>query len=242
MAKSPLVPGVFVTGTSTGVGMTVVAGAIAQLARQKHKRVGVFKPIAVGCPRRIREGLASPDAEFLAHCADCPFDMPTISPVRYAQTMVPAMAAEVERRPVDLDAIRENLARIAAGSDVMIVEGVGGLGVPIADKLREASLAVEFGWPIVVVAPPGGGTVNQSLLSVREAKTVGLKVAAVVLNRYRPDDATLAEERNPDAAARFGRISVYVVPEDEATRPSAGRLGKAVLDAVRQISLPGIIR
>jgi dethiobiotin synthetase len=242
MAKSPQISGVFVTGTSTGVGMTVVAGAVARLARQKHKRVGVFKPIAVGCPRRIREGLASPDAEFLAHCADCPFDMPTISPVRYAQMMVPAMAAQVERRPVDLDAIRESLGRIVAGSEVMIVEGVGGLAVPITEKLREASLAVEFGWPIVLVAPPGGGTVNQALLSIREAKSAGLKIAAVVLNRYRPDDATLAEERNPDATARFGRVPVYVVPEDEATRPLEGRLGKAVLDAVRQISLPGLIR
>lgn len=241
MSRKPTIPGVFVTATESKAGMTVVAGAIAHLAARSHRRVGVFKPIATGCPRRVREGLASPDGEFLAHCADSPFDMPTVSPVRYGQSMVPAMAAERARRPVDLEAVRRCLARIVAGSNVVVVEGVGGLAVPITDKLREADLAAEFGWPIVIVAPAGGGTVNQALLTLGAAKSAGLKVAAVVLNRYRPDDATLAEERNPDVIARFGRVATLAVPEDHHTHPERGQLGAAVIAAVKQLTLPKVL-
>jgi dethiobiotin synthetase len=241
MTRKPPIPGVFVTGTHSQVGSTVVAGAIAHLAARRHRRVGVFKPIAIGCPRRVREGLTSPDAEFLAHCADCRFDLPTICPVRYHRTMAPAAAAQQEHRPVDLDAIRLCLQRIVGGSDIVIVEGAGGLAVPITDELREADLAAEFGWPVVLVAPAGGGTVNQSLLSLASAKAAGLKMAAVVLNRYRPNDATLAEENNPDVIAQYGRVPTLPVPEDPHTDPSRGRLGDAVIDAVQQLSLPNIL-
>src|SRR4051812_17751728 len=126
-------PGFFVTGTDTGVGKTVVAGAIADWFRRRHRRVGVLKPLATGCLHR-REGLVSEDAEFLAHCADARFPLDVICPVRYAEPLAPAVAAERAGRSVDWDAVQRSLRIIEAGSDVLIVEGVGGGRGPPAGK------------------------------------------------------------------------------------------------------------
>jgi len=106
--------GWFVTGTDTGVGKTMVAGALALLLRQAGRRVGVFKPVATGCRRDPRLGLVSEDAEFLAHCAEAREDLATIYPVRYAGDLSPMVAAEWSRRPIDWPAIEDSWTRIRA--------------------------------------------------------------------------------------------------------------------------------
>src|SRR5918993_118846 len=127
------VPGLLVTGTDTGVGKTLVAAAIADWFRRRGRRVGVLKPCATGCVRR-REGLVSEDAEFLAHHADARFPLDVICPQRYAEPLAPSVAAERAKLPVDWDAVARSLRMIEAGSDVMIVEGVGGIMVPLDAK------------------------------------------------------------------------------------------------------------
>src|SRR5687767_15999045 len=94
------VAGWFVTGTDTGVGKTVIAGALAWLLREQGRRVGVFKPVATGCRRDVRLGLVSEDAEFLAHCAESQHNLETINPVRYAGELAPMVAAENKGRPI----------------------------------------------------------------------------------------------------------------------------------------------
>ena len=125
MLPDVAIPGLLITGTDTGVGKTVVAGAIADWFRRRHQRVGVLKPIATGCEHR-REGLVSEDAEFLAHCADARFPLDVIGPQRYAEPLAPAVAAERANQPVDWEAVQRSMQMIENGSDVMIVEGVGG--------------------------------------------------------------------------------------------------------------------
>ena len=90
------IPGLFITGTDTDVGKTVVAGAIAAWFRKQGSRVAVLKPIATGCERR-REGLVSTDAEFLAHCADSPHPLDVVCPQRFAEPLAPSVAAERAR-------------------------------------------------------------------------------------------------------------------------------------------------
>src|SRR5271154_5156396 len=127
------IPGLFVTATDTEVGKTVVAGAIAEYLRRGGKRVAVCKPVATGCPRR-REGLVSEDAEFLAACADARHPLDVICPQRFAEPLAPAVAAARAKKPVDESAIDAAIAEMSAVSDIMILEGVGGLLVPIADN------------------------------------------------------------------------------------------------------------
>src|SRR3954471_2351675 len=130
MLRPPTIPGLFITGTDTGVGKTLVAGAIADWFRRRHQCVGVLKPVATGCVHR-REGLVSEDAEFLAHCADSRFPLDVICPQRYSEPLAPAVAAERATQPLDWDAVQRSIRMIERGSDVLIVEGVGGAMVPL---------------------------------------------------------------------------------------------------------------
>src|SRR5438477_5841316 len=130
MLRAVSIPGLFVTGTDTGVGKTLVAGAIADYFRRRRFRVAACKPCATGCVRR-REGLVSEDAEFLAHCGDAPGPLDLICPQRYVEPLAPAIAAERARQPVDWQAIDLALDEICDESDVIVVEGVGGLMVPL---------------------------------------------------------------------------------------------------------------
>src|SRR5437763_16941425 len=114
-------PGLFVTGTDTGVGKTVVAGAVADWFRRRGFRVAVLKPVATGCVRR-REGLVSEDAEFLANCADARHPLDLICPQRYVEPLAPAVAAERAGKPLDWAAVQRSINLMAADSEVLIVE------------------------------------------------------------------------------------------------------------------------
>src|SRR5437764_11294047 len=138
------IPGLFITGTDTEVGKTVIAGAIANyFLREQQKggqprlsrkgrmspfssRVAVSKPVATGCVRR-REGLVSEDAEFLASCADARFPLDVICPQRYKEPLAPVVAAERAKQPLDWASIDRSLQLMSRENDVIIVEGVGGI-------------------------------------------------------------------------------------------------------------------
>ncbi len=226
--------GIFVTGTDTGIGKTVISGALAMLLREQGKRVGVFKPVATGCRRDVRLGLICEDAEFLAHCADTDATLEEINPVRYAGELAPMVAADHTKRPIDWDAIDRSWAMLSAQNDVVVVEGAGGLLVPIDRKTTMADLIERWKLPVIVVARAGLGTINHTLLTLEAFRQRKLKVAGVVINGYRPGSATLAEETNPDVIARLARIDIpIIVPFDPRTDVRQGIVGEAVLHPLR---------
>jgi dethiobiotin synthetase len=228
-------PGWFITGTDTGVGKTVVAGALAMLVREHGRKVAAFKPVATGCRRDVRLGLVCEDAEFLAHCADSDATLEVINPVRYAGDLAPMTAAERSRRPIDWEAIDRSWDRLRASADWIVVEGAGGLLVPVDQENSMADLARRFDLPLIIVARPGLGTINHTLLTIDAARTRGLPIAAVVVNGYRPDSATLAEETNPEVIARLARIRIpLIVPFDRHTDPRQGAVGESVLHPLRE--------
>ena len=207
------VPGLFITGTDTGVGKTVVAGAIAAWFRRQGSRVGVLKPIATGCERR-REGLVSTDAEFLAHFADSRHPLDLICPQRYGEALAPAVAAERGGQPVDWSAVGRSMDLICRDTDVLIVEGVGGVMVPLDDRHTVLDLASWLGLPTVVVARPGLGTINHTLLTINALRQA-TRIAGVVINRYPADTAGVAEETNPRVIDKWGRVPVLCIVPDE---------------------------
>jgi dethiobiotin synthetase len=209
------IPAILVTGTDTGVGKTLVAGAIGRWFRMRGFRVSVLKPCATGCVHR-REGLVSEDAEFLAHCADARFPLDVICPQRYAEPLAPAVAAERAGRPLDWDAIDRSISIMAAESDVMIVEGVGGVRVPMDPRHTFIDVAAWLGAPAVIVARPALGTINHTLLTVAALRDADVPIVGVVINRYPAENASIAEESNPRSIERWGKISVLcVVPDDK---------------------------
>ena len=232
-------PGLFVTGTDTGVGKTVIAAAIALALRRRGVRVGVCKVAATGCQRR-REGLVSEDAEYLAHWADSRQPLDVICPQRWAEPLAPAVAAERSGRPLDWAAIRASLDVIGADSDVTVVEGVGGVLVPMDDGHTVLDLMRALMLPAVVVARAGLGTINHTLLTVGALRAAGVPVAGVVVNRY-PPDADVATETNPDAIQRWGRVPVLCVcPDEPFTLPQLPAGVAAAVGAVDWVGLAGL--
>ncbi len=228
-------PGWFVTATDTGVGKTIIAGALAALVRQQGKRVGVFKPIATGCRHDQRLGLINNDAEYLAHCADAREMLADINPVRYASELAPIVAVQREHRSIDWSAIDESYQRITDANEWVIVEGIGGLLVPIDEKHNVADLVARFGLPLVIVARAGLGTINHILLTVEAARSRGLPIATIVVNGYEPATGTLAEETNPVTISQLTSMPIpLIVPHDPALDPRRGQLSESVLFPLRE--------
>ncbi|HSV16640.1 MAG TPA: dethiobiotin synthase [Tepidisphaeraceae bacterium] len=230
---SPInIPGLFITGTDTGVGKTLIAAAIADFFRRRGARVGVCKVAATGCVKR-REGLVSEDAEFLAHAADSSFPLDVICPQRYAEPLAPAVAAERAKQPLEWASIQRSLDMIAAGSDLLIVEGVGGLMVPMDKQSTVLDVARWLDLPTVIVARPALGTINHTLLTVNALRAAKVPVVGVVINRYPAENPDTAEETNPRAIERWGKVNVLCLTPDEAFKaPNIPDGVVAAIDAV----------
>ena len=186
--------GIFITGTDTGVGKTVVAAVLARLLRMRGLSVGVMKPVTSGC-REENGRLVSDDALLLCQAAgvDCSED---VAPYLLREPVAPAEAARQDGIVIDFARIRASFDRLAAGHDFVIVEGAGGLMVPLAGGLLVADLARRLELSLLVVARPDLGTINHTVLTCFAAGQMGLKVAGVVINNY-PDSPGLAERSAP---------------------------------------------
>ncbi len=194
---STRIPGLFITGTDTGVGKTYVAAMIARCLAGGGLRVGVYKPAASGCQRR-GAALVSDDAVALWEAAGRPADLEHVCPQRFEAPLAPHVAARVEGRTVDVERLYRGIEFWQPRSDVLLVEGVGGLMSPMADKTFVADLAKRFGFPLVVVSRNALGTINQTLQTVVAATAhFGLPIAGVVLNNPAPlpDDVSVSFNR-----------------------------------------------
>jgi dethiobiotin synthetase len=139
-----------------------------------------------------------------------------VCPQRYVEPLAPAVAAERAKQPLDWESIQRSLDAMSRESDVMIVEGVGGLMVPMDAKHTFKDVAMWLGAPAVVVARPALGTINHTLLTVDALRAAKVAVAGVVIDRYPPDVTGIAEETNPRAIERWGRVPVLcLVPEEK---------------------------
>jgi dethiobiotin synthetase len=187
--------GLFITGTGTGVGKTYVAALIGQALCQSGLRVGVYKPAASGC--ELRDGrLVSPDALSLWEAAGRPSTLEQVCPQMFAAPLAPHLAARTEGRRVDSQLLHSGIQFWRETSDVVIVEGAGGLMSPISDNDYNADLAASFGYPLIVVAINELGTINATLQTLITADTYrhGLDVSGIVLNSPKrlTDDPSIA--------------------------------------------------
>lgn len=228
----PAAKGLFITGTDTGVGKTLVAGGIANILSENGFRVGVFKPVASGC-RRTREGLINSDAEFLAHWSNCDFPLSVINPVGFATPAAPVVCEEHEHRKVDFEQIAVAYRHICQNSDIVIVEGIGGFRVPVSERVSVSDMAKAFGLAVVIVARPGLGTINHTLMTIESVRSAGLEVAGVVISGYKPYEADIAESTAPGVIAEFGQTQILsIVPFDEDSNVEEGLLGQLTVEAL----------
>lgn len=213
--------GCFITGTDTGAGKTIVAAAIAAAIRARGVQVGVLKPVITGL-----EEPASPDwphdHELLAQAAGCSAD--AVALVAYEPAVSPHLAAQLAARPIDHAALKRRILAAAARTELLLVEGVGGLLVPLGGGYDVRRLASSLGFPLLIAARPGLGTINHTLLTVEAAHSAGLEVTAVVLTPW-PDSPSVVERSNRATIAELSGTSVEVLPE--VARADPGVLASA---------------
>lgn len=209
--------GVFVSGTGTEVGKTVVAAAIARAEAAAGRRVGVFKPALTGLDEPPPEsGMRDHELLRLASGSDQSDD--EIAPYRYGPAVSPHLAAEQVGEEIDPRRLRAAAAAAGAAAETLVCEGVGGLLVPITPNYLVRDLATDLGLPLVIAAHPGLGTISHTLLTIEAARRAGLEVAAVVFTPW-PDRPTPLELSNRETVARLGEVAVEALPLLELTDP-----------------------
>lgn len=187
--------GIFITGTDTGVGKTVVSAVIARLLNRRGISVGVMKPVTSGCIQTER-GLVSEDAALLQWAAQLPDNDPDMTPYLLKEPLAPSVAAELDQVRIDFATIKAAYERLSHKYRFVIVEGAGGLMVPLAGGLLMADLINYLGLPLAVVARPNLGTVNHTLLTTFSAGQMGIDVKGIIVNNY-PATPGKAEEYAP---------------------------------------------
>jgi dethiobiotin synthetase len=206
--------GVFVTGTGTEVGKTVVAAVLAQTLAREGKRVAVFKPAVTGLDER-----GEADHDLLRRAAGSAQGDEEIAPYRYGPPASPHLAASLAGKEIEPARLLEATCAAAAGADTLVCEGVGGLMVPLSPGYLVRDLASELGYPLVVVASPGLGTINHTLLTLESARAAGLEVSTVVLTPW-SGDPTAVERSNRETIAALGRVEVQVLPPIDLADPA----------------------
>jgi dethiobiotin synthetase len=222
--------GLFITGTDTGVGKTCVAAAIARALVQRGLTVGVYKPAASGC-ERVGKKLVSEDAVLLWEAAGRPGTLNRVCPQLFAAPLAPHLAAEAEGKVLDENLLRKGIDYWVEHSDIVIVEGAGGLLSPLGKKKYVADLVSAFGLPLIVVAPNRIGTINQTLQTLLAAQAYDLEIAGIILS-----DVLIPGSSDPSTLSNSSELAC------RAGAPLLARLPHGALDFDRIVNWPALAR
>ena len=213
--------GIFVTGTDTGVGKTVVSAALALTLKQSGNKVAVMKPVQTGTDLG-----GYLDIEFIQSVIETNYPLDNVCPYRFSHPLAPLVAANLVGERIDLERIKSCYHKLASIHDTVIVEGAGGLLVPLTDNYLMSDLASNLGLSLIIVTRPSLGTLNHTLLTVESAKARGLKVMGIVINQF-PSYPGLAERTNPELILRMtGAPILGILPNDPGISVEEGRIGK----------------
>ncbi len=206
--------GLFITGTDTDVGKTVVTAGLAVAIKARGFNVGVMKPAASGAVRHDGR-LISQDAAFLLKAINSRTDHHLAAPLRIEAPLAPLAATMLENIPVETEKIFKAFKIMRRQHDFMLVEGIGGLLVPLTESYLIADLVKDLAFPLVIVARPGLGTINHTLLTISEAEKRGIDVKGFIINGLDSDQAGDAERTNPEIIKTIsGKPLLGILPFD----------------------------
>ncbi len=198
--------GFFITGTDTGVGKTLIGGAVAGALARQGKNVGVMKPIESGC-RLHNNRLIPEDALFLKQMAKCPDDIEIICPYCFKLPLAPVVAALIEKKKIKVAKIKSVCRQMQEKYDLVLVEGAGGLMVPVTDNYFMLDIIKSLNLPLIIVSRLCLGTINHTLLTVKQAIQSGIAIAGIIFNQMSQETGK-AEETNPDIIKRFSAVPI----------------------------------
>lgn len=205
--------GIFITGTDTGVGKTFVAVELIKGLVKKGVSVAPMKPVETGC--QVQDGRLYPaDAMALKDAAllvDIPLKI--VNPYALNHPLAPSLACGLEGKRIEIEGIKRAFLELSRQFDFVVVEGAGGLMVPIIGSYFFADLARDLALPIIIVSRPGLGTINHTLLTVLAARVWGLDLLGVVINYSEPETNSLAEKTNPQVIELLSNVPILgIVP------------------------------
>jgi len=234
LPELPPLRGVFITGTDTDVGKTWVSAGLTAALRRRGVAAVYFKPVQSGCPE-AGGGLVPTDADFARTLAGLTEPLEVLTPIALRLPLAPGVAAAQAGVAVDLEVIAETLRDLAGRYEFFVVEGAGGLYVPLAGMdFLVLDLIRWLGLPLAVVAKSGLGTINHTVLTVKAAQAAGVNVTGVILNRY-PDTPNLAAATNPGVIEALTGVPILgKLPEVPDLSSPAGR--EIFLAAVKPIA------
>lgn len=230
MAAVPDLPradGIFVTGTGTDVGKTVVASVIARMAASRERKVRVFKPAVTGLDELADLGGREPDFDdikllgdhqALRLAANSAQSDEEISPYRFGPAVSPHLAAELAGEEIEVERIQDAAEEAMSGCDVFVCEGVGGFLVPLTEDYLVRDFACFLDLPVVIVSNPWLGTISDTLLTIESVRDAGLEVVSVVMTPW-SDRAGDLERSNRETVSRLGGVEVRELPLLDLRRP-----------------------
>lgn len=222
--------GFFITGTDTGAGKTVVAGALIKAAQALGLKVCGMKPLETGC-KKINGELFPSDGDFLRRMSGVDEPLSLITPCTYENPLAPMVAADIEKKPVDMNTIKNSFKKLSEKYESVIVEGIGGLLVPITRNYFVLDFIKELGLPVIMVSKPGIGTINHTLLTLNYALINSLNVAGIIINYTQAYQGTIAEDTNMQAIMELSPVPV-IGSLPYLTEVSSKTLAKAALETL----------
>jgi len=195
----------FITGTDTGIGKTVVSMCLcAFLSLRRGMNVGVMKPFESGLTKGEQKA-GSRDSVLLREASGSTDSLKEITPYVFEAPLAPEVAAELENRVIDLDRLDRIYRDFSRIHDVVIIEGAGGVMVPIKKDFFYADLIRRWNAPAIIVSRLGLGTINHTLLTSRFLQSQGIDIAGVILNDA-DNEADIASQTNPGVLKRYLRV------------------------------------
>ena len=200
--------GLFITGTDTGVGKTIITGGIAIALKNKHRDVGVMKPIATGC---FKKGgtLESRDTQFLLQASGVKDPLSLLTPYRLKTPCSPYWAAKIENRKIQIKRIMNAFSKLTKKHEIVLVEGIGGLMVPITRGVLLIDLAKLLNLPILIVSRFTLGTLNHTLLSIAQAHQRGIPIFGLIYNHHQKKKMKRLETVSPQIISEFSNIKNF---------------------------------
>lgn len=228
--------GIFVTGIDTGVGKTVIAGAIAAAIKAHGLDVGVMKPFATGA-KEIEGRLVSEDVVYLKKIIGSTDDDDLVNPIRLKPALAPNMAASRAGITIDIGKVWKAYKEITDKHDFVVVEGIGGLMVPIDDNLLVADMALKMGLALVIVSKHYPGAINHTLLTLEYARSRNLRIKGIIFNMLKNGEDFVGE------IGRFSSVRVLgAIPFKENVCVEECMYGDIVEHFRREINISNIMR